>query len=198
MYFKIRRTDVNISFTFLALLLLCVISPVWEIYLYTFLSSLIHEFIHIICILLFKSEITYFSLSVFGANIKRSDSVQLSLIKEAIISLSAPFFNLILGIFTCYYNEEYKAFGFTNIFIGIFNLLPFFTFDGGRGVYYLLKYFFSEKTSDSVITVTSVLTAILTAFISVYIFMNYKGNYTLIIFSCYMIFALILKKGKIF
>ena len=72
MRFKIKNTDVKISFSFFAVFLLSLVSDTFNIYLFSFIASLIHEFVHVVFILLFGAKISTFSLTLFGGNIKRS------------------------------------------------------------------------------------------------------------------------------
>lgn len=196
MWFKIHNTEVKISFTFFGLLLLSIISELSELYLYTLISSVLHELVHFLFIILFKSNITYFSLSIFGAQIKREECYKLSFIKESVISLSAPIFNLFIGYITFRFFSNTRIFSSVNIFIGLFNLLPFYSFDGGRGFSYLLRYVFNERYSEIIITLTSVISTIFISALSVYILFEYSGNFTLLIFSVYMILNLVFKQKQ--
>ena len=171
------------------------VSSIPHVYFFTFLFSIIHELIHLIFIYAFKSRVSYFSLSVFGAEIKRLETFHLSFLKEAIISFSAPVFNIILGLS---FLRNNKTVATTNLIIGLFNLLPFYTFDGGRGVFYLLKYATTEKKAEIIITITSVAITIIFSFVGVFVFFNYNRNYTLLVFTLYLFLTLIFKNKRIF
>ncbi len=198
MKFKIKDTEVAISFTFFGIILIFLTVGQLKICLYSLIASLIHEFIHIFFILIFKGKITRLKLSCFGADIKRAGEFNLSNPKEAIISFSAPLVNLIIAFVSYYLNDAFTDFTRVNLVIGVFNLLPFFSFDGGRGLKYLLEINLSKKTTYYILNILSVIVTALFSFISVYIFFHKYRNVMLIFLSVYMLVSLIysLKKEK--
>ncbi len=187
MKFKIKNTEINVSFTFFAVFLILLCIGELKICLFSLVASLIHELIHIVFIIVFSCEISKMTLSAFGADIKRNSDILTSNYKEAIISFSAPVFNIIIGLVSYLIFKKPTVFGTVNLIIGIFNLLPYFSFDGGRGLSFVLKSFFEEKTVEIILNIFSATVTILFSFISVYIFFHHKRNITLIFLSFYMI-----------
>ena len=165
MHFNIKSVRVKISFTFIALILLAVCFDDSEIMLMSLFCSLFHEFVHIIYIFLCGGEISEFSLSLFGGKIQRKQNHRLSNLKEAIISLSAPVLNVFTGALLLLY--DYKLCGYVNLVIGLFNILPFYDFDGGRGLVYLLSGHFSYEKLLIVLNITSVISVALVSSLSV-------------------------------
>lgn len=192
MQFKIKNTDVKISFSFFAVFLLGAVSDTFGVFLMSFAASLIHELTHIIFILLFKARVTSFSISVFGGNIRRETLCDIGNVKECVISFSAPLLNIIVGSFFIFLSDKTFLFGALNLFLGIFNIMPFYSFDGGRGLFYLLTIRFSYKTAHKIITAASVTVTVCFSFVSVFIFFNYSKNYWLLILSVYMILSIVL------
>ncbi len=191
MRFKIKNTEVKISFSFFAVFLLSLVSDTFNFYLYSFIASLVHEFIHVAFILLFNAQITEFSLTLFGGNIKRNTTKFISNTKEAVISFSAPVTNIVIGVVSLFIIRKLSLFGIVNLFIGIFNILPFYSFDGGRGLYYLLTIKLSENTANIILNFTSIIITVIFSFISVFTFVNYNRNLFLLFISVYMIFSII-------
>ncbi len=197
MRFKIKNTDVKISFSFFAVVLLATVSDAFEVPLMSFFASLIHELTHIFFIVIFKAKITSFSLSVFGGNIKRKAFCEIGNLKEAVISYSAPLVNIIIGAVFIFFSEKMFSFGAVNMFLGLFNIMPFYSFDGGRGLYYLLTPVLAEKTVDTVISVLSVAVTVVFSFLSIFVFFNYNDNYILVFMAVYMILSLAFIKYKL-
>lgn len=197
MRFKIKNTDVKISFSFFAVVLLATVSDAFEVPLMSFVASLIHELTHVFFIIIFKVQITSFSLSIFGGNIKRRAFCEIGNLKEAVISYSAPLVNIIIGVCFIFLSEKTIAFGVVNICLGLFNLMPFYSFDGGRGLYYLLTTALSEKTADTVISILSVAVTVIFSFVSVFVFFNYNDNYILLFMAVYMILSVAFIKYKL-
>ncbi len=190
MSFKIKETDVKISFTFFAVFLFGIITPANRIFIYAFLTALVHEGVHVFFIKLFGDEVHEISFSLFGAAIKRGNKYKTSNIKEIFINLSAPVVNVILGVF-CFVFEINDIFATINLTTGIFNLLPFYTFDGGRGLNCLLAGFFSENICEIVLTVTSVVVTVFFSFLSVFMFCGPTKNPTVFIISVYLIVGIV-------
>ncbi len=197
MRFKVKNTEIYLSFTFFAVLLVLLCVGQLRICLYSLVSSLIHETVHIIFILIFSGGISSITISGFGANIKRTNDDLLKPSKEAIISFSAPVINLIVSLVLYLIYEKHTIFGTINMIIGIFNLLPYYTFDGGRGLDFLLKPLLSEKSIIIILDILSVCVTILFSFTSVYIFSNHSRNVTLLFLSIYMIANLFIHKTKV-
>ncbi len=187
MKFKVKNTEITLSFTFFAVFLILMCVGELKICLYSLIASLIHEIIHIIFICIFTGGISKIILSGFGANIVRNDNNLLSDFKESIISFSAPVFNIIVGLFFFLFYNKLTIFAEVNLIIGILNLLPYYNFDGGRGLMFLLKYFITSEKTEYVVLIFSIMVTTVFSFISVYILFHYKGNVTLIFLSAYMI-----------
>lgn len=159
-------------------------------YIVALCSSILHELIHVLTILIFRGKIYRVSLSIFGGNIYReADSVDY--FKEAIINLSAPITNLVIGVVSIVLSYDYI--GYINIFIGTFNICPFYNFDGGRGLENLLKMKFDLNFCERIIFVTSIVTILV---FSVFIFyLVYMGSvsYSLILIIFYLISCICVK-----
>ncbi|MBE6802220.1 MAG: hypothetical protein E7530_05000 [Ruminococcaceae bacterium] len=197
MRFKVKNTGIYLSFTFFAVLLVLLCVGQLKICLYSLISSLIHETVHIIFILAFSGGISRITLTGFGANIKRTNDDLLKPYKEAIISFSAPVFNLIISLVVYLIYEKHTVFGTVNFVIGFFNLLPYYTFDGGRGLSFLLKPILSEKSIAVILDILSVCVTILFSFTSVYVFFHHNRNVTLLFLSIYMIANLFVLNSKV-
>ena len=193
MEFKIKNTSVKLSFSFVALVLLFIIGEKSSLYYITFLNAFIHELIHIFFIIIFKGEIKEFKISVFGGEIKRND-INHNNIHNAITYISAPLFNIILGSIFLLVTKHKSNFVISNLTLGVFNILPFYSFDGGCFLKSVLLCFFSENKTEKVIKAISIIVAIVITSTSIFVIFYSKEGTFLIIFSLYMIFALIFKK----
>ena len=184
MRFKVFNTDVYISFTFIAVFVMMLLYGNGYIYICALLSSLGHEFIHMIAILLSGNKINKVSFSIFGGNIYR-DTSSVNYFNEAIINLSAPIVNIMIGVVFLLFQYEYI--GYINIFIGLFNICPFYNFDGGRGLWNILRLWFTDKLCEGVIYVTSIVTIVIFTIIVIYLFHAGTVNYLLIFIIIYLL-----------
>ncbi len=188
MQFKIKSTTIKLSFTFLALILLVSCFDKEGILIISLISSIIHEIIHIIPIVAFDGKISEISFSIFGGNIKRNNSLKLTNFKEFIISISAPATNIIVGALLLLF--KLNLWGYINLIIGIFNILPFYDFDGGRGLFYLLSNYLDHSSVIKILNFTSILSAILVSSFTATVFFNSKTGFSVLILCVYMIIAL--------
>lgn len=173
MQFKIKNVSVKISFSFFAVFLLMIIAGDLKICVYSLAASLLHEMVHIIFMYIFGSSLRSFTLSLFGANIVKDECNNISAWKEGIINISAPVFNIIFGVVFLYIKKEWAIINFV---IGIFNILPFKDFDGGKFIECIFSYKLSEKNIKSLIDVLSLVVVVL---FGVVVFTSIKksGNY---------------------
>lgn len=188
MHFKIKSANVKISFTFFAIILLVICFDNEKILLFSLIFSLVHEIVHVIFIYLCGGGVDEFSLTLFGGNIKRKQNYKLSNIKEAIISLSAPATNLFVGVL--FLLGGFQTVGYVNLVLGIFNVLPFYDFDGGRGVYYILSNHLDHTKIVKILNITSILSVSLITTVTVTLFLNQKIGISILVLSVYMIFSL--------
>lgn len=194
MQFNVGKTSVNVSFSFLALVLLLFINGNNKLYLITVVSAIIHECVHILFILIFSGEVSSISLSIVGADIKRASVLVKSSFHEAIIAICAPLFNLL--IFIIFYNSTLicKDISNVNLTLGLINILPFHSFDGGCFLKHLLYSRFNKESTDKIIFVTSIIVTFLGCFTCIYLCYINKIIHTSIILCLYMILSLVLKK----
>lgn len=194
MRFKVGNTDVNISFSFFAVLLMMIAGGRAELYIITFAFSLLHEAVHLIFLFAFGASVKKISFSIFGGNIER-EKTSISYKKEAVINLSAPFVNIIIGIALLPF-DLLKETAYVNLLLGIFNLLPFYNFDGGKGIENLLLIRFNGSTADRVIFITSLTSVTVFFMLNFAIIYHNKINFILVVINIYMLTCFIVNIFK--
>lgn len=188
MQFKIKSTRIELSFTFLALILLTACFDKEGILLISLVSSILHELIHLALIIAFGGKISQISFSIFGGNIKRSKAIKLTNFKEFFISISAPATNILAGALLVLFNIN--LWGYINLIIGVFNILPFYDFDGGRGLFYLLSNCLDLSIVNKILNVTSILSVLVISSFTVAVFFNSKTGVSMLLLCVYMFFSL--------
>ncbi len=201
MQFKIKNTTYKFSFTFLALILLVLTIGKSRTVGIILLFAVLHELVHLIFIYCFSVAPERVEFTLFGANISRNLTASVNNNSEIFINASAPVFNIIAGVLFCLlsnHNTGYQSvlteIAYVNLMLGCFNLIPFYTFDGGKVLKYLLIKSFNEKITDSILTCVSLIVTIIFSFISIYIFLNYTHNFSLLLMCVYMFLSIIFKK----
>ena len=199
MQFKVKNTNITISFTFFALILMLIILKKTD-YLYTSIfSALLHEIGHLCALKHFGADILEFKISLFGGNIKTQNIERIDYLKDIIISLSGPMVNLYLSLIFCFFNKFFENSIFieiimVNLILAVFNLLPFYSFDGGKILEAILKIYFNETIASRVITIISFIVLIPITYFSILMFLSSNNNFYFILVSLLMLLTIILKK----
>ncbi len=199
MQFKIKNIKVTISFTFFALVLLLFVFRKSDFLYLTCFFAIIHALGHLFALNKFGVKICELKISLFGANIKTESFKKIPIKKEIIVLFSGPLINLILSAVLYFVNLIIQNVDLNNLILinlglAIFNLLPFYNFDGGKIVEILLKSKFNEKLSEIIVSCISFAILVPLILFSVNIFLqNYKNFYFLVV-SLLMLLTIILKK----
>ncbi len=138
-------------------------------------------------------KIKSINISIFGGNIKRNGEISSTYFQEAVIHFSAPIVNLLIGLFMCVFLRIKNTFSVANVILGVFNLIPFYSFDGGAGFRCVLLNFLPQKLTETIITIISVIVTSTITFLSFWVIVKTK-NFNLALFSVYMILCLLFKK----
>lgn len=191
MKFKIGKTYVNISFSFFALILL---SCVWNdsgVFFVSIAVSFFHELVHLFFIIIFGASVSEIRFSVAGGEIVRGNDA-LTSCREAIISLSAPLTNIFIGMAMLMIDND-NLWGEVNLVVGAFNLLPYDTFDGGRGIRLLLQGRIDNKALDFIIAVSSFLICFSFLAINGVLLKNHNGNIFFLGMSLFLLILLVFR-----
>lgn len=195
MRFNIKDIHFKLSFTFFAVFLFYYLNNSLLIYFYAIISVLVHESIHLLLIMLCGGKIDCIKFNIFGGTIQRNSNVIISDYAEALISISAPITNIILFLLDYIIKCEITDWGAVNLVLGAINIAPYYSFDGGRFLYFILRRRYSERILFLIqFTLSLSLTIILTAFTIALTMLN-KSSFILIIFNIYVIFSLFFIKS---
>ena len=133
MRFEISKTEIVVSFWFVAMITLYAISA--KTSFYTILAIVIHELAHLIALLAFKVEITQLRFTVRDVNLV-ANSKFLSDGRQMMVAASGPMANIMLGVIFWNLNREIS---YANFIIGILQSLPIVSLDGGTLVEIVFK-----------------------------------------------------------
>ncbi|MDK2801867.1 MAG: hypothetical protein KFW09_00670 [Oscillospiraceae bacterium] len=194
--FVIFGINIKFKFLFFAVISLLGILDKTSISMIALFSSLIHEFGHIIASFICKKKPKEISFETFGIRMFQPDKV-IPYNQEMLILFSGPLLNIILAfIFLFFYKENtnFLLWGYSNLIIGIFNLIPIGNLDGGRILNIFLKKFLDLKKSYFIGMLFSLLFLIPIIFIAVKIIFD-SYNFSLIVTAVYL-FLIICNKGN--
>ncbi len=165
----------------------------------TLLATIIHEFGHLLALLLLKHKPQKVILKVGAVLIV--GNFNLTPLGELVLNLAGPFINLILFLifwYTCHpYNIPFITnFALINLVLGVFNLLPVTGLDGGSILYLLLSKKLNHNTLNLTCLLTSLGTAVFILFFGVKVFINTKTNPSLILLGLYLILSILISKKQ--
>ena len=128
MLIKIRKTYIAISPWIFILCPWVMLNNNVNTFLIYLQAIIIHELSHIIMALLLREKIQMIKILPCGFNCSFRNQSSIKAWKMILILFAGPLINLLfgrIGFLSVSFREA-------NIFIGIFNLLPFFSLDGGN------------------------------------------------------------------
>ncbi len=186
MTLKLFGIRVYISFMFTVFIAVILLTDKTGYIGYFFLSAAVHEAAHLFAMLFLKAKPEKIKLMPGGINIAVKSVT--SDTEDVIILFFGPFINLIFCLITK------GIFSAVNLLLFIYNIMPFGGLDGGRILIILLSRITSENTALKVQKTLSFLaaTALFVAFVLLYL--GGTVNFSLIIFSLYIISTVFSKK----
>ncbi|MER2081234.1 MAG: site-2 protease family protein [Ruminococcus sp.] len=200
MKFKLFRTKIEISYLLLCLAAAAVILDVFQGFLFCVMAVVIHESGH----LLMMKRLGYFPdvirVSLFeicildGSRHKRTER------ENILIIFFGPAANFIcfLSAFLLYWLgvEQTMPFAAANLSVGLFNLLPVMSLDGGQLLYILLcKHLSQERAEKYVYRVAFVLLFPLAAAGFLILFHSHY-NFSLLCVCAYLILSLLTQQER--
>lgn len=161
-----------------------------EIYGWVMLFAFIHELGHMITGILLKLKIKSLNVMPLGISITFETYGYKSLIeiKKIMIALAGPITNIIIAIIITFLNinlQLKEMLIYSNILIGIFNMIPLYPLDGGRVLKGIIKIKTSEMKADEITNkISNLIIILLTAISSIIIL--YLKNLAIVFLLIYL------------
>lgn len=186
MCFKIYNIYFEVDYIFLSLLIIYIAFDRTGIYLPLLLSVIIHEFSHILCLILFKCKFYSVKLNIGAITIKYNENI--SKPKKIISILMGPLSNLLISYIGFTLKNELLI--YINLILAFYNFLPINGLDGGEIIKIVLSGVLNDKLIENVLSALTIIvsTAIL---MTCFIFKIFSVN--VLLFCVYLISPLILK-----
>ncbi len=196
--FNIKFT-VSVGFTGLICLMLYIDRS--GLILPSITASLIHETGHIFWLFILKAPIEKISLKIGAAEIR--GNFLISRKSEILMLFFGPFLNLMTFALTLLFYPYLKSisllnFALINLILGILNLLPIFSLDGGTILFLLLGSKLSATVSKIICLIVTFIILFALFVLGILVFLKTKTNPTLILLCIYLLFSILLSKNKIF
>ena len=191
MKFVVFDVRIEISYLFLTFLTLFIAFDRTSLFIPLAVSVFLHEFAHLLVIYGCGTKILAVRLVPGNLGVEFSD---FSSKKAGLAALFAgPLCNLLFA-FCSYFVGDFVSFGI-NLLLFIYNMLPVKGLDGGAIIELMLSGLVSHRRILKLLTATTLFTSV--AIFTLFFVLNEMNvvNYSLIIFSFYLILPLIVKKS---
>lgn len=185
---KIFGVTFEASFLTVALMSIVLILDVSGKVFMCFLCALLHECGHLLAMTAFSVKPKAIKLRLFDIVIDAD--IGKSYFADFIITISGPLFNFLTAFL--FYFVSYPMF-VISVFIGLFNLLPIESFDGGHALSLLLSKKLAVLAVRRVLKILTFIFLVPLFLIGVLVLFYSKYNYSLLLISLYLLAILFLK-----
>lgn len=162
------------------------------------LCAALHEAGHLLFICKFKGKPCRIKVNLFEIRIC-TDMQSLSTLKESVIIISGVACNFMLCTIAYIAHSIFPSalvydFFLCNLVVGVINILPVESFDGGQLMFLLLCKIFSYRTAQIIILVLTLSLMFPIAVIGVFVLFSSQHNYSLLFVFIHLLSIFIIKE----
>lgn len=207
MSFRLNGIDFELSYPLIGLMTAVIIADTSMSVLVCLIAVIMHEAGHLVAMKCFGCAPDKIRLTLFDIAISDKSSHLRSDMASLVISLAGPAVNLISAavlysfclasvyVFRCDIPPAaygvMTAFADSHLALGLFNLLPVDTLDGGQAIMILLMKKTDIRTALKITEIVSLVILIPSAVLGFIVLIRSKYNFTLLLTSLYLIFTVV-------
>ena len=199
MKFKIARTRFEVSYALLCLVAVCIILGVFKSFVWCAAAVVVHECGHLAAMVYCGYFPKRIKIALFSIDIIDGERQSRSVRKNLLIIVFGPFFNFIcfLVCFLLYLRgiSVVLPFAAANASVGLFNLLPVMSLDGGQLVYLLLLRRLDQEKAEKAVDALTFAFIFPLAAMGFWLILKSK-NVSLLFVSVYLVFSLLFKGNR--
>ncbi len=200
MKLRISSIEIVVSYLLICLAAISLIIGAFEGFVWCLFSVLIHELGHIVPMCFFGYKPDKIKISLFEIAICDNSRHKRSFWQNIIIIFFGPFSNFICFIlFYLLYlfsNKDFLPFAIANLSVGMFNILPVLSLDGGQLMYMVLSRFLNEKNAEKIVNITTFIFIFPLASLGFALLFKSQYNFSLLFVCVYLIFSLVCKNNR--
>jgi len=191
MRFFIKGVEIRLDFLFTASVTVLMCFNTGDEIRYGILFSILHEFGHLFAIVACGERPETVRFGIFGMTIIRKSDITQDYKKEFITAISGPLMNFFLslifcGLFALLRKETLLKCAMINLAIGLFNITPVFSLDGGRALESVLSQRLPCDRCERIIKAVSVTFLVPMTALGFYILIKSGYNFTFLAISIYL------------
>ncbi len=163
-------------------------------FLATLLAMLFHEAGHLLAARMLHIKVERLSFDVFGARI--TPRGLFSYKKEAVLAAGGPAASLLLGLWLLPLGGGFPTpLALSSLSLGVFNLLPIDSFDGGRILHGILAGKCRAERASKILALTSYLSLLFLFLLASCVLLRFGENLAIAVLCAYL-FAQIFLRGN--
>ena len=194
MCIKLAGLNVFISYPFFAMLTFALMFDADGKKSLCILASAIHELAHIVAMKVLYNSHIRISLSLFDFCIASDNDIKHTYSSDIIVSCVGPAVNFLLfAVFRLL--GVCDTFAYANLLLGVFNMLPLASFDGGRVLCCVLSKRFDLEKSIKICNIIAGIFLVPLFMIGIYVWRSTKYNYSIFVINIYLISLMFFKKN---
>lgn len=200
MRLKYKKTEITLSYTLICVAALCIIMGEFEKYLFCVVAVILHETGHLIPMKFFGKIPDKIKIMLFEIYISDRFREERTRKQNIIIILFGPFVNFICFIlfFLIYLvcGGVFLNLAIANLSVGLFNIMPVITLDGGQLLFLILTQRLTEESAQRVVNIITFI-FIFPLFVLGFVLLFYsKYNFSLLFVCIYLILSLLCKNNR--
>ena len=199
--FRLGRCTFQLHFLFLAALGIVLFTDAGPTALLGIAAVAIHECGHLLTMVLCGIPPHSVTIQPFGVLIHQREDHRKSYLRDGLVSLGGPVSNgIAMGVAAIAQRWLGVPMGewlLVNAALGIFNILPIESLDGGRAVYCFLCIRQPPGRSERVVAVVSFVCLVPMSVIGFLFLLESRYNFSLLLASVYLMLCLVLKNRRL-
>lgn len=196
MFFKILNTKIRISYFFITLICFMLATDRTGYLIPCIIAIILHELGHLFTMWIFECAPKEINLVPTSIEIVRSFAIKPY--GETIISLMGPIVNLFIALIFyinyLYFKSNFLiVFSLLNFIIGIYNLLPVKSLDGGTVLFNCISKKHGLEVANKVLTIITLICGFIILTLAIFLLINGNFNPSIFIISIYILISALLK-----
>lgn len=196
--FEAFGIKIQIQFLFVALVTIFLLADRSGISIIALLACLIHEMGHLIMFCLVGYKPLSLSFEITGIRLTKPIA-QLNYWKELLVELAGSFLNFTMFVLLANTTNQISLvsiFAVTHLIVGVFNLVPLKSFDGGKLLEITLLQFCSVITTEYICTAIDLFFVFMMLIGGVWSFLNNRQSFTLVVLTIYLMITALVKLNQ--
>lgn len=200
--FQLGHCLIKIRFLFFAVLGFLLFSSMGNGAIFGLLAAVLHELGHLAVMYAFKVPPREVCLNPFGIEIVEQETRARSYGKDVLICLAGPAANGIAWLAGWIIQQGCGAamedWLLANLAIGLMNLVPIDSLDGGQALYAALCIRHSERFAGRMVLIVSFVILLPLTTAGFFLLLQSRYNFSLLLIGLYLMFLLLWKRGRYF